>query len=849
MKFKEKSKIPMIGKIPLIYINYSKISNKLDFLLSKINKMPLFHNLEENQEIYFEKTDDPNVLAIDPSDLNIESPASSIFINEKKNKNSIFYEKNDNLLENFSKLLYEEINNFYFTYLKVEKNLFKNLSSLLNQSENFNRFNLLQLVTKLKEIQNLSIDTFKLTYYIKENLNILKKICYILDFKISKHYEKGFLSYQILRNQFELPDTPLSYILKFKIIDESCFIIDDLRKKLLKHINNCDKINITKIDNENSLSQNFLSDEDVNLMNSLEKQLNDERIAKRTRNKLITNTNKYNSEIINYLDYIFKCSKIRLKYYNLSIFIRYEYSESYFRNENDKIFINSLMDEENVIRYFIHKSVFKEYINKKKSKLSKVNKSNIHLILIKYLIYQIIFCVSLFYNNEEGEEKKNENISLYIGMLFLGIFLSKIFCNILTKEGKHHFLTIILSQLFIIIGFLIPNLQLTNEKQSLLISKFFIGFASTFNLNGNYLMTYLPRALLKFYLKSYNFIKIPSNILGFLIVYIILNFNQNKIFGLIIYSDLLFLFISFILLLFIIIKFVSPSSINFSIVYDDTTTTLFEKENLSYGKKKNITLLDKKNVDKINKNLNKESELGNYVETNKIQNYIENITIKENKCCSFSYFNFISICLILISQYVNYMIIFFFDYYKILDENKESISLCIIFSLSYLFYFIFHFIKKKCKCIKNFSHYKRFMLGFLQVFQIFFIFSFLFGIKLFEQLNNINYFFNILSLFIIINCIIIENKSLKILSRIIPKTFKLCGLKIYFYLDFWELFSKSFCCLIIYYSNQENDLIDYISFFILGINVLSFVIFIFFIRNLNLNPFTKIIIRKHKEEI
>ena len=360
MKFKEKPKIPLIGKIPLIYINYSKFSKKLEFLLSKINKMPLFHNLEENQEIFFEKSDDPNVLAIDPSDLNIESPASSIFENEKKNKNSICYEKNGDLLEKFSNLLYEEINNFYFTYLKVEKNIFKNLSSLLNQSENFSHFNLLQLVTKLKEIQNLSTDTFKLTYYIKENLNILKKICYILDFQISKHYEKGFLSYQILRNQFELPDTPLSYILKFKIIDESCFIIDDLRKKLLKHINNCDKINIAKIDNENSLSQNFLSDEDINLMNSLEQQLNDERIVKRTRNKLITNSNKYNSEIINYLDYIFKCSKIRIKYYNLSVFIRYEYSESNLQNENDKIFINSLMDEENVIRYFIHKSVFKE---------------------------------------------------------------------------------------------------------------------------------------------------------------------------------------------------------------------------------------------------------------------------------------------------------------------------------------------------------------------------------------------------------------------------------------------------------------------------------------------------------
>ena len=847
MKSKSKKEIKIIDRIALIYIDYSKLSMKLTILFNKINKMPLFSNLEENQEICFEKSDNKNSTIIDPNDINIESPSGSFFENEIKNSNGIFNEKNgDLLLENFSNVLHDEIHNVYLTYLKVEKNIFKKLNSLLNHSEKFPYFNLLQLVTKLKEINQLSNDTFKLTYYIEINLKLLKKICNELDLKISKLYDKGFLSYQILRNQFELPDTPLSYILKFKIIDESCFIIDDLRKKLLNYINICDRTNITKINNESNLSKNLLSDEDRSIMNSLDQQLNDERVAKKTINKLLSKSNHYNLEIIKNLKLIFLLSKIRLKYYNLSVFIRYEYSQSNIQNENDKVFINSLMDEENVIHYFIDKSVYKEYINKKKNKLSKGNRSNINLILIKFFIYQIIFCTSLFYKKDD---ENNKNNSLYIGIIFIGIFLSKIFTNILLKEGKNHFSIIILSQIFIIIGLIIPMFSFTQEKTFILISRFFIGFSSTFSLNGNYLMTYVPRSLLKFYLKKYNFLKIPSNILGFLISYILFDLNQKRIFGLNNFSDLIFLFISLILLLIFVIIFIPTSSLNFSTINDDTTTILFENDAASYGQKKNITLSDKKNIDKININLNKESELGNYVETNKINNYIDSVILQSNKFFSFNHSNFISICFILISQYVNYMIIFFFGYYHILNDNTDKKSLCLIFAFSYLSYFIFHFLKKLFKCIKQFSHKKRFVLTLLQIFQIFFIFLYLMGIDLIKEYFKLNYLYNILSFIIIINCLVIENKSLKLLSRLIPKTFKLCGLSIYFYLDFLENFSKLFCCLIIYYEKNDFVFSKYISYLILCINLLTFFIFLLCFKNLKTNPLNKMVLRKYKLEI
>lgn len=48
-------KLSTIDSIHLIYINYSRFSTQLDFISNKINKMPLFNNLQENQEILLKK--------------------------------------------------------------------------------------------------------------------------------------------------------------------------------------------------------------------------------------------------------------------------------------------------------------------------------------------------------------------------------------------------------------------------------------------------------------------------------------------------------------------------------------------------------------------------------------------------------------------------------------------------------------------------------------------------------------------------------------------------------------------------------------------------------------------------
>ena len=812
-------KLSTIGSIPLIYINYSRFSTQLDFISNKINKMPLFNNLQEDQEILFEKNDDPNVLSIDARDLSIESPMTSFNDNDKFN-NSLFDDKYGDLLNKLSNNLNDEINSVYLTYLKIEKVIFNKINSLLNISQNFQYFNLLQVVTKLKEIHQLSLNLYHLSSYIEENMKILKKICYKIDFKISKYFEKGFLSYQILKKQFELPDTPISYMLKYKIIDESSFIIDFLRKELLNRIKQCDKTNITKI--EGDFSESLLSEEDINLMSDIERTLNDEKVAKRTRDKLMTNAYEYNNKIIQNLDDIIYHSKIRLKYYNISIYIRYDYSELNAQKEDDKIFINSLMDEENVIKFFLNKSVYKEYIEKKIKKLTFKNHRNIILILAKQFVFLMVFCFSLFYDD------KDEPSSLYIGMLFIGIFFSKIFCNILLKKEKNHFCIIILSQLFIIIGTLIPIIfhylienQNNNTFIILLISRFLIGFGSTQSLNRNYIMTYIPRVLLKYYLKKYNKIKRLSFLVAFSVSIFLI---YLAIFSKEIYDIFSFL-ITLIILIIMLLDFYSPNNIDFSIAPDNNTAVLIS-DNISYGKKKDISLSDKKNVDRINNTLNKES--ANYVETNKIKNFIEKETIKENKCCSSSYFSFISICLILISQYMNFIMVIEFKFLK-----KEKI--CMIFIFSCICYLFFHAFKKCCKCMKKISHHKRTCFILLQILQI--IYYFLLYIK-----KDIIIILGLIM--IIINCFTIENISLKLISRLIPKNFKLCGLNIYFYLDFIDNISK-FSCSLLFYIFKSNNFEDSIFFILISINILSLLIFILCIQNFKESAFSRLITKKN----
>ncbi len=849
-RIKIHSKISSIGSIPLIYINSSRLLMQLDFIFNKINKMPLFHNLEEDQEILFEKTDDPNLLSVEPDDLNIESPMTSFNDSDNIINTKLFEGKYENLLNSFSNMLYEEINSVYLTYLKIEKMIFNKINSLLAVSDNFQYFNLLQVVTKLKEINELSLNLYIFSSYIEENMRILKKICYKIDFKISPYLEKGYLSYQILKNQFELPDTPISYMLKYKIIDESSFIIDFLRKELLNRANKCDKSNITKI--EGDFSESLLSENDINLINTLEKSLTDERVAKRTKDKLINNINEYNNKINKNLQNIIHHSKIRLKYTNISIFIRCEYSGLFVQKDDDKIFINSLMDEENVIHYFLSKSVYNDYIGKKITKLTDKNHENIILILVKQFVYLMVFCFSLMYDDKEYSP-------LYIGMLFIGIFCSKIFCGILLKEGKNHFSIIILSQLFILIGTIIPtiynhiNKELKNIHIIVLLSRFLIGFGSTQSFNRNYIMTYVPRVLLKYYLKKYNSIKILSFIVGFFISLILILINEN------IHKttinekcDIVSFFIIFIIFIILLIKFYSPNNNDFSIVKDDNTTTVLFNDYISYGKKKNISLSDKKNVERLNNTLNKEA--GNYIETNKIKNFIEKQTIKENRCCSSSYFSFISICLILISQYMNFIMVLLYiintKFNQDIDFNP-NIIICIVFLFSCIFYLTFHDFKKCCKCVKYISHHKRISLFLLQILQI------IFYLLLNKEMNYVEIF---LIINITINCFTIENKSLKLLSRLISKNFKLCGLNIYFYLDFFDNFSKFGCCLLFYKFKHKtkqdyffllfNNVIEDMLFKILiSINILSLLIFILCIKNFKKSAFSRLITKKSNFEI
>ena len=103
-RIKIHSKISSIGSIPLIYINSSRLLMQLDFIFNKINKMPLFHNLEEDQEILFEKTDDPNLLSVEPDDLNIESPMTSFNDSDNIINTKLFEGKYENLLNSFSNI-------------------------------------------------------------------------------------------------------------------------------------------------------------------------------------------------------------------------------------------------------------------------------------------------------------------------------------------------------------------------------------------------------------------------------------------------------------------------------------------------------------------------------------------------------------------------------------------------------------------------------------------------------------------------------------------------------------------------------------------------------------------------
>ena len=729
-------------------------------------------------------------------------------------------------LNSLYQCILKEIQKVYHGYTVIENKLYIKINQMIQFSDSSNNTPM-QITTKLKEIYEILEETIKyIESYLFKNFQTLQKVFYKIDEKLSKIYDVESVSLFFLLDIFDLPNNELSYIMMFKIIDEeTCifkYIIEILDNQIInsRPKNNIqDSIELNSIDNEECLLDSKSS------------------MSSAAFDAMLNIKNNYINQINESINLIDSYPYFRAKYYNkyiytkgnyevdTNLFLNYIIKEDHDDNNEEFLPINSLMDEEVIIKKFIKNDSIKKFLDFFKSQMPSSFKRNEFLIMLHSIQYTIISVFVIFWYN------KFEDGILNIFFYYIGKILSKNYVNYSIKKRNRIKNLFIFSNIIMIISLI---LEIAFYKQSyykwiILCSRLLFGLSYSKNIETKFIINYAPKLLVRKIIKKYFSLSLLSLSFGFFLTsafnYIFKNkddiddgekkLNINNI------EQIIFVIISFLILIFNVLIFKEPriSDImkikkkekkeenkaineitgNIPESNEKTDDKKDAKSIFSYGKAKLISFKEKNKAKLLEQSLKMDIGKKNYEGTNQIYNILQKLIIIESTSNS-SYTNKATkghILLYTLLYIISSIIIFYNPLYNSI-EDKEEISvhnsknkiwiLGIPYLLSYLIY-LFKLIR-----ISSDIYVWNVIIFIFLCFEIClsFIFS-LFDKTVFDKspLDFDNYYFYIfLSLILFFN-ILIEIYNLKVMIREIPIEKKISSLNIDNFLDIYECLIKA----------------------------------------------------------
>lgn len=867
VEYFESRKLDKISTITLDYIDLKLIVNEIEKINEMINQLshPSRNTShcedppdQENTEILL----DPSPKT-EPTNFEISTP-KTLSISIKNEIEILFSTTSYGIhIKDLVSQINNEIKKVFITYTKIERDLYVRINSQIVFKNNYKQFNILQLTTRIKELHDILSDVKSLCDFVALNNECLRHIFSYLD-EICPLIHVSNLSLKLFRNHFEIPNSDLNYILHHKIVDESSAIGYYLFKKLKKIYEKVDvaknlkaSMNIVKnqsdevtTDTEKSMSLS-VTREDITLMASFEEVIKKDEQGEKIASKQIKSlTNSFIRKIEKLLVKIDNNYNIRAKYINLCIFLRYGFKNKLahtqniginLEDDNASLQINTLIDEELVIKKFFSKSGINEYYKICDYKLSASNRNNLRIVMVHHTLFYFYFGLNALYYIT----KKNE-CALLLGLIYLGRIVSKIFFGFLLVNNKRYHIAILLSLLFYIFGFtlsfLVPFDTSSNFSVFLILSRISIGIGSANTINSKYIITYLPRALLKLYINRYNNCIFLGLACGYFLFFLfsLISFDKNGfLFSFYQINDILCSTISIVFFFVCLFVFKDPKSKHFTMLSSDGVSSSIETlDKISVGKRKKITNKETKMIEQANDQLLQESRNSNLSDTNYIQMLICKIIKKEKQ----NLFGYLSNCYhalissLLTAFFVNaflHLTIFYFitnDYYSIT-----------IFGISYVLYFIIHnFISKRLsKKIKTTNRCIIIVLLIIEL--IIFVSLLLFFRLIFNKFPLLYAFF----LFVGMMCnIAIESYSIKIMSVLFPQNWVSCGMNFTLFIELIEYCVKGGVCIIVCFTIDFIDIKDYVFYaciVAIGLMVISIIIFMTFCWELNIRAISRII--------
>ena len=443
--------------------------------------------------------------------------------------------------KDFEENISKDVKKAYIFYANKERTLYKNINESLHVKDYYEKLDLFAFVNEFKKLKETSELSLKLSNFIYYNLNAVLKILKKFDKKIiTQKYKDYKIRFNYIQTKIEEQNSDILYLIKFKMIDEVNVILENLINDLMKEFK----------------SNKDILEEDNQEKNDAENKLIEEVPDIKDATKIIKDS--YDS----IKDNIQKIDKISANVQ--TIFIEWK---DFLKLSTD---INSKFLQINR-----ESSVKESRVSERTQSIaqvmgfSKVSKHNIYIILTHGFLYMFSFSViiptSYLYLYNFNHKKNLIYWAILMVMAPLGTLFNYLYEAFLFKKSTKT--PLIFSCIGLIVGNLLYSISgKANVKALTCVGRFICGLFNLRNHNKMYIINFLTKKDVSFYLTMFHTASILGLGFGFLINVGLLHIElDNQFFNKYTIGSIISIAFSFVLLIISIILFTEAHSSKFSI--------------------------------------------------------------------------------------------------------------------------------------------------------------------------------------------------------------------------------------------------------------------------------------------
>ena len=443
--------------------------------------------------------------------------------------------------KDFEENISKDVKKAYIFYTNKERTLYKNINESLHAKDYYEKLDLFAFVNEFKKLKETSELSLKLSNFIYYNLNAVLKILKKFDKKIiTQKYKDYKIRFNYIQTKIEEQNSDILYLIKFKMIDEVNVILENLINDLMKEFK----------------SNKDILEEDNQEKNDAENKLIEEVPDIKDATKIIKDS--YDS----IKDNIQKIDKISANVQ--TIFIEWK---DFLKLSTD---INSKFLQINR-----ESSVKESRVSERTQSIaqvmgfSKVSKHNIYIILAHGFLYMFSFSViiptSYLYLYNFNHKKNLIYWAILMVMAPLGTLFNYLYEAFLFKKSTKT--PLIFSCIGLIVGNLLYSISgKANVKALTCVGRFICGLFNLRTHNKMYIINFLTKKDVSFYLTMFHTASILGLGFGFLINVGLLHIElDNQFFNKYTIGSIISIAFSFVLLIISIILFTEAHSSKFSI--------------------------------------------------------------------------------------------------------------------------------------------------------------------------------------------------------------------------------------------------------------------------------------------